>query len=107
MLSFFFAAIRCPSFPSSRLRLLVLAEDRRDLPDGGVAVVFAVDDDDRADGATAEAGDRFQRELVVLGRLAGRHVEPALELLQDLRPAPDVAGRAEADEARVLAPRLQ
>ena len=107
MVSFLFPAIGCPSFPSGRFRRLVFAEDRRDLPDGGVAVVLAVDHDDGADGAAAEAGHRLQRELAVLRRLPGRDVELALELLQDLRAAPDVAGRPQADEAGVLAPRLE
>ena len=68
-----------------------------------MAVVFSVDDDDGADRAAAEAGDGLQGELVVLGCMAGGDVEPPLEFLEDPRAAPDVAGRAQADQAGVLA----
>ena len=72
-----------------------------------MAVIFPVDDDDRPDGAAPQTCDRLQRELAVFRRLPGWHVELALKLLQDLRTAPDVAGRAEADQARVLAAGLE
>src|SRR4030042_2742488 len=101
MLSFFLTVIRCPSFPSSCSRFLVLAEDRPHLPDGGVAVVLAIDDHDRPEGAASQAGHGLQGELAVLCGLACRDVKLALELLPDLRAAPDVAGRAQADQARM------
>src|SRR5512136_2149489 len=63
MRSLVLPAIRGVSFPSRGFRFLVLVQDRPDLPDRGVTVVLAVHDDDRADGAAAEAGDRLEREL--------------------------------------------
>ncbi len=72
-----------------------------------MAVILPVDDDDRPDGATAEAGHGLQGELAVLRCFAGRHVELALDLLQDLGASSDVAGRAEADEAHVLTAGLE
>jgi len=65
-------------------------------------VVFLVDDDDRSDGAAAEAGDGLQGEPEVLCRFTGGDAEPPFEFIQDPWSAPDMTGRPQANQARVF-----
>ena len=67
----------------------------------------AVDDHDRSDRAAAEAGHGFEGELAVGRCFARTDAELPLEFLQDLGPAPDVAGRSRAHRHDVAAARLQ
>ena len=66
-------------------------------------MVFLVDDDDGSDGAAAETGEGLQGESAVFGRFTGADVELPFELIQNLRSAPDMTGRPQANQARVFA----
>jgi hypothetical protein len=72
-----------------------------------MGMIIAIDDDDGADGATAQAGNGLERELLVLGGLAGLDLQPPFEFIEDPGPTPDMTGRALADSADVLSPRGQ
>jgi len=82
---------------------LILFEDRADFPHCCMGVIIVVHDDHRANGAAAEAGHGLQRELLVLGSLAGFDFQPPLELIEYSRGPPHMAGCALADGADVLA----
>ena len=66
-------------------------------------MVFLVDDDDRSDGAAAEAGDGLQGETEVLCRFTGGDAEPPFKFIQNPRSASDMTGRPQANQARVFA----
>src|SRR5919201_1864677 len=66
-----------------------------------------VDDDDRGIAAAAGAFDQPKRELAVLGRLAGRDPELALECVDDLLGAHESAGEVGADLNEVLPDRRE
>src|SRR5438874_1473944 len=61
-----------------------LLDDRRHVRRLDVGAVPLVDRDDRRPAAAAEALDRAQRELAVLGRLPGRDSQFLLERLEHL-----------------------
>ena len=72
-----------------------------------LAVHLAVDDGDRRKTAAPEAAHRFDREEPVGSRRVETDAELALELLDEIVAASEVASRAEADLDDVLAGLLQ
>src|SRR5947209_479249 len=69
--------------------------------------VAVIDSDDGGVPAAAEALDRAQRDVPVLGRLAGANAELLLESLDDLLCTAQAAGEVRADLDRVRADGLE
>lgn len=92
------------SYGSLFVLFLIFFQDRSHFADGRMTMIFSIDLDNRSDSATAETCDGLESELAVFRRFPGGDIELPLEFLEDLRPAPDVTGRAHANETGVFPP---